>query len=115
MSRVIHAISMTSFNWVKPHSRTKTPAISSNQFFLVTILISLILFSAFMIVYIKYLNRRLFIQYQQLQQIEQQARIDRGKLLLERTTLSSQERIQTLAQGLHMVIPSRKHIVIISG
>lgn len=89
-------------------------AYSIQQLILVISVLGLVLLSAFMVVYIKDLNRRLFIQYQQLQQVEQQAKIDTGKLLLERTTLSSQERIQMLAQKLHMVMPSRKHIIIVS-
>jgi len=74
-----------------------------------------LLLSAFGVVYAKDLNRRLFIQYQDLQQAQQQYQVDWSKLLLEQGALSTQSRIQVLAQKqLHMVMPSARNIVLIS-
>lgn len=58
------------------------------------------------VVYMKDLNRRLFIEYQGLQQQEQQYNIDWGKLLLEQSTWSTQSRVQSIARQNGMVMPS---------
>ncbi len=63
--------------------------------------------SAVGVVYMKDLNRRLFIQYQGLQQEQQQYNVDWGKLLLEQSTWSTQARVQSIAsQDLGMVMPA---------
>ncbi len=73
-----------------------------------------LLLSAFGVVYAKDLNRRLFVHYQNLQQAEQQYQVEWSKLLLEQGTMSTQSRIQMLAQKqLNMVVPSSKHIVLV--
>ena len=76
--------------------------------------IIMILISAFAVVYVKDLNRRLFIEYQELQQTHQQIEIDWGKLLLERSTWSTQSRIQRIAsEQLQMIAPKPREIVMI--
>lgn len=95
--------------------------IKSNEFWhaiqLNTVFITLmvaVLFSAFTIVYFKDLNRRYFIQYQNLQQVRQQYENEWSKLLLEQSTWSTQARIQRIAQQqLNMVYPKQQNIVII--
>lgn len=93
----------------------------SSQFWRVTkksLLVSLLtlcLFaSAFAIVYMKDLNRRLFIQYQGLQRESTQATIEWGKLLLEQSTWSTQSRVQQMAQGqLGMIVPPAPNTVLV--
>lgn len=83
------------------------------NFSLVLLLFASVL-SAFAVVYVKDLNRRLFIDYQVLQQVRQQYEVEWNKLLLEQSTWSTQARIQTLAQTqLNMIYPKQKNIVII--
>lgn len=77
----------------------------------ITALVLAILLSAFGVIYLKDLSRRLFIQSQDVQQVQQQYQIDWGKLLLEQSTWSSQSRIQQLAQQrMDMVVPSIQNV-----
>lgn len=97
---------------------TFTQAISSERIqpfnFLIPVLILAVLLSAFILIYLKDLNRRWFIQYQHQQEMRQQYETDWGKLLLEQSTWSTQARIQTLAQKrLGMIYPKQKNIVIV--
>lgn len=73
----------------------------------VTLIIALgFLISALGIVYVKDLNRRLFIQVDRLKQQEIIADQQWSKLLLEKSTLTAQTRIQTLATTqLNMAMP----------
>lgn len=81
---------------------------------LVVFLVIALLYSAFSIVYIKDLNRRLFIQYQVLQREKTGEVIQWGKLLLEKSTWSAQLRIQQVAQRrLEMQIPTEKEVVLV--
>ena len=73
-----------------------------------------VLISAFAVVYVKDLNRRLFIQYQQLQVQHNQLYIDWGKLLLEQSAWSTQARVQRVAQQqLHMVTPTPNQVALV--
>lgn len=115
MSRIAHSVNIELIRQTsRTQASTSPTTYSLQQLILVIIFLGLVLLSAFVLVYIKDLNRRLFIQYQALQQVEQQAKIETGQLLLERSTLSAQERIQVLAHKFNMVMPSRKHIIVIS-
>ena len=79
------------------------------------ILIILMVISAFVMVYLKDLNRRTFIQYQNMVHANQQAQIDWGKLLLEQSTWSAQAHVQQVATDrLQMVTPTTKNIVLIA-
>lgn len=85
----------------------------SNRFLNYVLLIT-ILFSAFFVLYIKDLNRRLFIQFQTLQTTHDKLHEDWGKLLLEQSTWSTQARVQRIAQlRLGMNSPSPKEVVVI--
>lgn len=78
------------------------------------ILIITLLFCAFTIIYIKDLNRRLFIQYQSLQATHDKLYEDWEKLLLEQSTWSVHARVQKIAQNrLHMNIPAAKEVVVL--
>ncbi len=81
-----------------------------------TLLVAGILLSAFGVIYVKDLNRRLFIQYQTLEAVKTQSLVQWGKLLLEQSTWSTQSRIQQVAQRqLGMVAPSAKDIVLVES
>lgn len=80
----------------------------------ILILIFLILVSALGVVYVKDLNRRLFITYQKLQLQGEQLRSDGNKLLLEQSALGAQARVQMVAQGqLQMQIPPSTDVMMI--
>lgn len=77
-------------------------------------LVILTLASAFTVIYLKDLNRRLFIRYQSLQQVSQQYALDWSKLLLEQSTLARQSRIQRIAQQqLGMQWPKENRIIVV--
>jgi cell division protein FtsL len=79
-------------------------------------LIALLIISAFSVVYLKDLNRRTFIRYQDMAHANQQARVDWGKLLLEQSTWAAQANIhQTAEQRLHMYTPDAKDIVLVTS
>jgi cell division protein FtsL len=80
----------------------------------VVLLVLAILSTAFAIVYVKDLNRRLFMGYQDLKQGYNELTINNGKLLLEESALAAQARIQQIAtvqQG--MELPTAKNTVIV--
>jgi cell division protein FtsL len=80
----------------------------------VMLLAIIALISAFSVVYVKDLSRRLFIEYQTLGDTQAQLNADWSKLLLEQSVWSTHARVQTLAeQRLNMEIPTPKHIVMI--
>lgn len=91
----------------------KTNAMSfSWQLGLVLGLIVALSVSAFGLIYAKDLNRRLFIDYQTLEQQQQTYQTDWSKLLLEESTWSAQARIQHVATNrLNMEVPTPKKIV----
>lgn len=71
--------------------------------------------SAFSVIYLKDLSRRLFIRYQHLQQVQQRNEIEWSKLLLEEGAWSTQARIQNIATTqLNMIAPTAKQIVMIT-
>jgi cell division protein FtsL len=73
-----------------------------------------VVLSAFAVVYVKDLNRRLFIQSQGLQMANNKLQVEWGKLLLEQSTWSSQARVQQLAQErLNMKVPSPSEVNLI--
>lgn len=86
----------------------------SRQGLWVFMLITLLFVSAFAVVYLKDLNRRLFIQYQSLQQDNEQSRMQWGKLLLEQSAWSTQARVQEIAQTkLGMLYPKPSEITMV--
>ena len=81
-----------------------------------TILLAcLVLASSMSLVYLKDLNRRLFINYQNLQAKQAQTYTNWGKLLLEQSTWEVQARVQNIAENkLGMEVPSPKQVVMIN-
>ena len=79
-------------------------------------LVMVVLLSAFAVVYLKDLNRRLFIHDQFLQTSHSQLMMQRNKLLLEQTAWSTGAQVQRVAtQHLHMVVPSVQDVVMVRG
>ncbi|KPJ67320.1 MAG: hypothetical protein AMJ43_05570 [Coxiella sp. DG_40] len=82
--------------------------------FKVLILIVMLLISAFVIVYVKDVNRRLFIDYQSLQQRNDSLKTNNEKLLLEKSAWSRQARIQVVAeQNFNMKVPSASNVIVV--
>ncbi len=108
MTRAIHG-----FGWAFRRREAAQTVPLKNQL-LVGTLIILLLVSAFSVIYLKDLSRRLFIQYQQAQQVQEHDEVEWSKLLLEEGAWSTQARIQNLASTqLDMVMPAMKNIVMI--
>lgn len=98
---------------IKAQSKSSLEHVT-RQNLLVSLLILGLFISAFAIVYMKDLNRRLFIQYQTLQREQAQQNVDWGRLLLEDSTWSSQSRVAQMAQHtLGMEIPAAKDVVLV--
>ncbi|HLD84620.1 MAG TPA: cell division protein FtsL [Coxiellaceae bacterium] len=104
------------FNWLLWRRRDVKTVISTlQQRFFVGVLVVSLLLSAFSVIYLKDLSRRLFIHYQQLQTSQAQSETEWNKLLLEKGAWSTQARIQYLAtQRLNMITPADNQIKIIN-
>ncbi|MCH9644334.1 MAG: cell division protein FtsL [Gammaproteobacteria bacterium] len=93
--------------------RTSWMSVSVRGIAITLLLLSLFL-TAIGVVYLKDLNRRLFMQYQSLQTQSQDYQVVWSKLLLEQGTLARQSRIQQVATGkLGMVLPTQKNVVMV--
>lgn len=87
-------------------------AISAQTWGAMLLLIA-VLASALAIVYVKDLERKLFIELQGLQQTRDSLRTEWGQLLLEQNTWAAPVRVQALAQQqLGMIVPGAKDIVV---
>lgn len=108
MTRAVHG-----FGWAF-RRRTAEEAVPLKNQIVIGVLVVLLLASAFSVIYLKDLSRRLFIRYQQAQQVQEHDEIEWSKLLLEEGAWSTQARIQSLASTqLDMVTPAMKNIVLI--
>ena len=77
-------------------------------------LIFLLLLSALGLIYVKDLNRRMFIDYQQAQTQGEQLQVYNNKLLLEESSWASQTRVQKIAEEqLSMQLPVPAEIVMV--
>lgn len=80
------------------------------------VLLMVLLMSAFTLIYIKDLNRRLFIQHQTLQATHDKLYEDWGSLLLEQSTWSRQARVQKIAeQRLEMSLPAANRVFVLKS
>jgi len=80
----------------------------------ILVLIFVTLVSALSVVYIKDLNRRLFIAHQKLEIQAEQLRGENNKLLLEQSAWGAQARVQMVAQDkLQMKIPASADVIMI--
>lgn len=103
------------FEW-NLRRRTAAEAVPLKKQILIGALIILLLASAFSVIYLKDLSRRLFINYQHLQHVQQRDEVEWSKLLLEEGAWSTQARIQNIANTqLNMVVPAAKQIVMIQA
>lgn len=85
------------------------------RFFLMTFLLIAVLASAIAIIYIKDENRQLTSHIQMLQNHRESMQVQYGQLLLEQSTLSTQSRIQRIAeQSLHMVLTNPNHEIMVA-
>lgn len=82
----------------------------------VLVLVFLLLISALGVIYVKDLNRRLFIDQHKLQMRSEQLQSDSNKLLLEQSAWAAQARVQMVAQQqLQMQIPLSAEVVVIKA
>ncbi len=110
---------MTSVTQVLTQRIAKTSRFSMftivQQHIAVFMLIGLLLISAFGVVYVRDLNRRLFIDLQTAQKTADALQIEWGQLLLEQSTWATPSRIQELAQAkLTMQVPALRAINVVS-
>lgn len=97
-------------------TRVQSKKILLKQVLQSVVLTIAVLFSAFTVVYVKDLYRRMFIHYQDLQAQQDQIYVDWGKLLLEQSTWSTQTRVQKIAaQRLQMDVPQANEINLIQN
>ena len=72
----------------------------------VATLLLLVLLSAVSVIYLKDLNRQLISELQGLQHSEHMLQVDKGRLLLEQGALTTQTRVQNIAQTqMEMIAP----------
>ena len=110
MTRAIHG-----FGWGLRRREASRDVPLKNQLWVGGLVILLIV-SAFSVIYLKDLSRRLFIRYQHLQQVQQHDEVEWSKLLLEEGAWSTQARVQNIATTqLNMIMPSMKNIVMIES
>lgn len=84
----------------------------SGQNMLLGLLTFAVLATAFAVVSVKDINRRLFNDLQSLQQTRDELQVERSQLLLEQNTWATQARIQQIAQeNIDMVVPGTQLIV----
>lgn len=102
------------FEWSRRYRDTQQETVTVKSPLLIGLLAVLLLVSAFSVIYLKDLSRRLFMQYQQMQQMQQHDEIEWSKLLLEEGARSTQARIQDVAnKQLGMIVPAEKQIIMI--
>lgn len=86
----------------------------TQQKIILSLLLTAVLASALSIIYVTHLTRTLHANYQHYLVEKDHLQIERGQLLLERSTWMMQARIQQIAENkLGMVIPNHKSVVII--
>ena len=84
------------------------------RFLGMSVLVSVLLVSALMVIYKKYNSRLIFIEIQKQEKALDQYEVAWGQLQLELTTLAEQNRIEQIArEQLKLVMPSRDKIIYI--
>jgi len=77
-------------------------------------LVAAVLLSAFGVICVKDLDRRLYNELGSLQYQRNELQVERGKLLLEQSAMSTHTRIKNIAQTRwHMQAPARNQVVVI--
>lgn len=109
MTRAIHG-----FGWGVRRSHSVQAEVPVKQQITVAVFVVVLLLSAFSVIYLKDLSRRLYIQYQQLQYEQQDNEMKWSKLLLEKGAWSTQARVQHIAAAeLNMVVPKADEVVLV--
>jgi len=110
-------MNLTAKYYVTPNVASRSRAdinVSPCQYVITFVLVAAVLFTALGVVYVKDLNRNLFMQHQKIRHEYNRAYVDHGKLLLEQSTWATQKRVQNIAtQHLSMVAPVSKRVVIV--
>lgn len=84
------------------------------RFLSISILVSVLLVSALMVIYKKYNSRLIFIEIQKQEKALDQYEVAWGQLQLELTTLAEQNRVEQVArEQLKLTMPAREKIIYI--
>lgn len=87
--------------------------LSRQQLFMLTLALVVFL-SAFSVIYVTHLTREMHATYAQNMTEQDRMHVQRGQLLLERSTWMMQARVQKMAETqLDMIIPNHKSVVIV--
>jgi len=87
--------------------------IFKKQFLIISLLMSILL-SAFAIIYVQDMNRRLVGQLETLQSSYENSQMEWSQLLLEQSAWSSQARVEQIARNqLNMVMPAKSSVIVI--
>ncbi|WP_455207550.1 cell division protein FtsL [Kaarinaea lacus] len=86
----------------------------SKTFGLLLLLITVVMVSAFQVIYIKHQNRQAFVELQKLAQQHDRMETEWGQLQLEQATWAAHGRVEKIANNeLEMVIPPAGSVSII--
>ena len=67
------------------------------------VLLFAVLLSALALIYVKDLSRKLFIDYQKAEHEIQSQRFEKGRLMIEQSTLATQARVERVAKKLSLI------------
>jgi len=82
--------------------------------FLVGVLILIVLASSVGVVYVRHLNRALFIDLQVLEQERDAMDVEWGKLALEQSTWATHDRIEQIAkEQLYLTVPAVDSVILV--
>jgi cell division protein FtsL len=89
--------------------KNQQPSISRHQWITLTLLASFLFCSAFLLVYLSFINREMTAQLETLHHKKQQLINTHSQLILEKSAIINQQSIQSIAKNtLHMVFPSKR-------
>lgn len=112
-SKVLASSQILSRSDVFTNVREETLVLPAPKFYILVLMLVTIL-SALCLVYVKDLNRRLFVDYQITQKNYVQLQVEEGKLLLEQSLLAPHTKIQAVAeQRFDMEMPVAKDVVMV--
>jgi len=81
---------------------------------LLSILIAMLMLSAIAVIYSKYQSRLIFIEIQQKEKLLDEYQVEWGRLQLELTTLTEENRVEIEARNrLMLTLPSQNEIIYI--
>ena len=81
---------------------------------LIMLVVISVIASALALVYAKHINRKIFIEFQELQVKRDELNVEWGRLQLEQSTFATHSQIEKLARKeLGMMLPTSKDIVMV--